>query len=436
MEADALTLSELVEVGDFEGMRRRVEECGADVNERGASGGDTALHVACGRLLPNAIDWLLAHGADVNAASSATGATPLHRLAASPRARDSRLHSRVLAIAQRLLDAGADAGRPNAAGLTPMSMAPFDGFRDALRACCAVETLRVAPQLLPRLIGRGGAKLLSLRSRHGVAIDTPKQPFVAAAAADVDVAITGSRERVDAAKREIETLLARWSEADAAAAARAAEAQRAKEELAARRALDDTVTVLRVPRQQHARVAAALRALQQEFDVEITMPPSGDADDGGITVKGRQDAVAAAAERVLAVARDPHLAAATASSSSSSAAAAAAHGKQQHLRIERRQPLHVERRRSPQQQQQQQSTRKVDYKPAPRNIIRVETPNARAYARKKEALAASAAAAASESGALPVQQPTQRQQQQQQTPPLPVSAEADPTPAEAAMLRK
>ena len=78
----ALSLSELVAIGDHKTLRARVE-AEADINEEDPKSGDTALHTACSQLLKGTVQYLLEHKADPNKPHRQTGSTPLHKLVAS-----------------------------------------------------------------------------------------------------------------------------------------------------------------------------------------------------------------------------------------------------------------------------------------------------------------------------------------------------------------
>ncbi len=86
----------------------------------GNNSGITALHLAAGGGQCEIVRSLLEHGADPNA-QDRYGNTSLHKAVAP----DGHL-----AVARLLLASGADAARPNLAGLTPLDMAERDGHRE------------------------------------------------------------------------------------------------------------------------------------------------------------------------------------------------------------------------------------------------------------------------------------------------------------------
>ena len=86
----ALSLSELVAIGDHETLRARVE-AEADINEEDPKSGDTALHTACSKLLKGTVQYLLEHKADPNKPHRQTGSTPLHKLVSSQLGLSTRL---------------------------------------------------------------------------------------------------------------------------------------------------------------------------------------------------------------------------------------------------------------------------------------------------------------------------------------------------------
>jgi ankyrin repeat protein len=90
---------------------------------RKTTSGQTALHVACRGGRVEVTDFLLAHGADVNARDS-EGATPLHLSAA-------RCQKEVVVL---LLTRRADPNAKNSEGYTPFDLARKAGAQDVFRA--------------------------------------------------------------------------------------------------------------------------------------------------------------------------------------------------------------------------------------------------------------------------------------------------------------
>jgi hypothetical protein len=168
----------LVETSDFTALRVALEGSeggsGVSVDMRNASG-DTALHVASAKLLLHAAEYLLSRGANPNSTND-TGATPLHKLASSPLARDWMLHQRAADVAQVLVRHGGDAGVPNKFGVPPVAMVPVmpaSKLRTALEAGCgACVNVAVERLYAHVLIGREGTIVEALRRKHAVAIDT------------------------------------------------------------------------------------------------------------------------------------------------------------------------------------------------------------------------------------------------------------------------
>lgn len=96
------------------------------------SEGETALHWMATLGDANAIDLLLAAGANINATDN-EGNTPLHAAVAS---------RQVVAVA-KLIAGGAKIDLQNRAGLTPMHVAKVDGFEPVINLLRVVDLPRM-----------------------------------------------------------------------------------------------------------------------------------------------------------------------------------------------------------------------------------------------------------------------------------------------------
>jgi len=94
---------------------------GADVNRPWATDGASPLYaILHWAKRPDGARWLLEHGADPDPVFAANGETPLHVVAASWD----------VALAEALVDRGADISRPRADGRKPYAVAELNGNRD------------------------------------------------------------------------------------------------------------------------------------------------------------------------------------------------------------------------------------------------------------------------------------------------------------------
>ena len=331
----ALSLSELIAIGDHETLRARVE-ADADINEEDPKSGDTALHTACSQLLKGIVQYLLEHKADPNKPHSQTGSTPLHKLVTSKlglstrlllfsppffvpffltfsqllpcahTARNHALSSRVVEIARLLVDAGADPAIPNRAGLIPYASAVAlrnHALVDVLRPPCTVDTVSVLSVFAPLVIGPRGETVERLRTKHGVSIELPPKPAhetrEAAAETDADpttvVTVVGKEENVAAAVKAINDMVAVWN-------------ARREEQLAYDKKLrsGDTMVTLPVSHEFFSRIigtkGATVREIEKKHGVAVRIvtgdPATGVSD--GVFIRGDSDGVHAASEEIMA----------------------------------------------------------------------------------------------------------------------------------------
>jgi ankyrin repeat protein len=118
--SDGVTLPLAASAGDVAALDRLLAY-GADVNRPWATDGSAPLYaILHWSRTADGVRWLLAHGADPDPVFAANGETPLHVVAASWDA----------ALAEQLVNRGADATRPRADGRTPYAVAELHANRD------------------------------------------------------------------------------------------------------------------------------------------------------------------------------------------------------------------------------------------------------------------------------------------------------------------
>jgi ankyrin repeat protein len=118
--SDGVTLPLAAAAGDIATLDL-LRRYGADVNCRWATDDSAPLYaILHWARTADGIRWLLAHGADPDPVFAANGETPLHMVAASWDA----------ALAEELVDRGADINRRRADGRTPYAVAELNGNRE------------------------------------------------------------------------------------------------------------------------------------------------------------------------------------------------------------------------------------------------------------------------------------------------------------------
>jgi ankyrin repeat protein len=124
---DGVTLPLAASAGDLATLEL-LRAHGADPNQPWASDGATALYaILQWSTTADGVHWLLAHGADPDPVFAANGETPLHAVA----------RRWEVAVAEQLVQRGADVSRRRADGRTPYAVAELNGNRavaDWLRA--------------------------------------------------------------------------------------------------------------------------------------------------------------------------------------------------------------------------------------------------------------------------------------------------------------
>ena len=342
-EAGEVALSELMEAGRFAELKELVEERGVSVDSVDCHG-DTALHIACSKLQLNAVKYLLLQGADPNAQNE-LGSTPLHKLAASPLARNPDVADRTLEIAMLLVECDADPAAPNSTGVTAYTLSPpFTPLRQLLSDKCARREVAVEAKYLGTVIGHSGKTVGRIQRECGCSVEvnnsnrgddndndndnnnnTKKKDKInngsnnndddddGNGAAIVNVTLVGREENITRAANEIEKLVNSRKAQDELMAKR-----RLAEE--AKRAEDDTATVLKIPTEKIGFLIGAkgknISPICKELGVRITIEDPTDASSGSgeavvakdvpagttpVHIKGKEDAVYAAADRIMAL---------------------------------------------------------------------------------------------------------------------------------------
>jgi ankyrin repeat protein len=121
-DADTDSLFEAVMSGNLAEVKRLVIDCGIDPNAREDDKSATPLHAAAESGSPEVVEFLLEHGADLNARDK-YGDTPLHYAAAFGHPETVRL----------LLERGTDPNIRNKYGATPLHYAVWFCNVDAAR---------------------------------------------------------------------------------------------------------------------------------------------------------------------------------------------------------------------------------------------------------------------------------------------------------------
>lgn len=139
--------------------------------------------------------------------------------------------------------------------------------------------LHVDPHLHPKIIGKKGAVINRIRTKHDVQIQFPERNASSSSLPSDQTLITiiGYEEKVQAAKDEISAIVKNW------------ESLVSKE--------------IRVDARVHPRLIGArgksIRAIMQKFNVEIRFPRSSDTDPNIVTISGQDEDVEAAKDHIL-----------------------------------------------------------------------------------------------------------------------------------------
>eukprot|EP01132_Coremiostelium_polycephalum_P009877 gene9877-12117_t len=287
-------LKAAAEQGKFDQVKFLIESVGVHPDQKDQFG-DTALHGAVSQSRLLIIEYLLEKGSNSNLVNG-VGSTALHKAVTISTLKEQ------MDVLRLLLKFGADPTIKNQSGLIPEQLASFSRAKELLQGDQAVTiTVSVPKQHHGKVIGKGGMRLKELKELTNTQITIP-EPNVS----DQKITIKGRKDDVQNAKQRILEIInpPKVDSADKDNGVGSGEDNGGSEENGEPSVEIEILNLKTIPKDKHKLIIGAggktINRLREEFNVKITIPPSG-SPDSDISIQGESESISKVTKEIYSI---------------------------------------------------------------------------------------------------------------------------------------